>query len=83
MTKREVPITRKGGLCPQNADALVRLASSFRSRIFLEANIKKINAKSLMGVMTIGGSGLTKVVVSANGVDEEEAVSALQGFLAG
>ncbi|MDR2514666.1 MAG: HPr family phosphocarrier protein [Christensenellaceae bacterium] len=82
MARKEVSVTRKGGFNQQNAMEITRLASGFRSLITLETSGKKINAKSLMGVLTLGDAG-KKVVVAASGADEQSALEAIASYLAG
>lgn len=71
-----------------NADAearpvavLVQKASQFESRVLIESGDKKINAKSIMGMMSLGFTHGSTVVISADGVDEEAAVENLAEYL--
>ncbi|MDR3085947.1 MAG: HPr family phosphocarrier protein [Christensenellaceae bacterium] len=82
MARKEVSVTRKGGFNQQNALEITKLASGFRSLITLETAGKKINAKSLMGVLTLGEAGKS-VVVAASGADEQSALEAMESFLMG
>lgn len=60
---------------------LVQIASQFESKIYLEAQDKKINAKSIMGMMSLGLKKGEDVVVEAIGADEVAAVSKLEKYL--
>ncbi len=61
---------------------LVQLASQFQSKVHLESGEKSVNAKSIMGMMTLGIDNGDDVTVTAEGPDEEEAVEKLSSFLA-
>ena len=71
---------------PNDADArpvaiLVQIASKFESRIFIVDNNKKINAKSIMGMMSLGLDEGENLTVVADGVDEEEAINHIERYL--
>ncbi len=61
---------------------LVQVACQFDSEIILESDTRKINAKSIMGIMAFNPTSGMKVNIVANGTDENEAISALENFLA-
>ncbi|MDE5779665.1 MAG: HPr family phosphocarrier protein [Lachnospiraceae bacterium] len=60
---------------------LVQKASQFESKVLIEADDKKINAKSIMGMMSLGLKQGAEVVVSADGADETQAVEELTDYL--
>ena len=60
---------------------LVQEAGKFDSKIYLELDNKKVNAKSIMGMMSLGLKGGDEIVVSAEGSDEEEALKSVCDFL--
>ena len=62
---------------------LVQVASKFESRIYLESTGKKVNAKSIMGMMSLGLDNGDQVMVTAEGTDEEAAVDAIEKYLIG
>lgn len=62
---------------------LVQVASQFESNIYVEVEDKKVNAKSIMGMMTLGLNYGDSIVVSANGTDEEEAMKEIEKYLSG
>ena len=72
MVKRTVTVRREAGLEARPIAMLVQKASQFSSRVYIEVGTKSINAKSIMGMMTLGLAAGEKVVVTANGKDEEE-----------
>ena len=60
---------------------LVQEASQYRSQVFIEMDNKKINAKSIMGMMSLNLSEGTNLTVSADGDDESDAVEGVAAFL--
>lgn len=60
---------------------LVQLANQFQSQVYIEMDTKKVNAKSIMGMMSLVLTRGTKVTIDAVGDDEEKAVVALEDFL--
>ena len=60
---------------------LVSLANQFRSRVYFERDTKKVNAKSIMGMMSLVLLPGTIVTVDAEGDDEEKAVESIENFL--
>ena len=60
---------------------LVQVASQFESTVYLGSDNKKVNAKSIMGMMSMGLDSGAEVIVTADGVDEEEAVAEIEKFL--
>ncbi len=60
---------------------LVQKASQFESKVYIQSGDKKINAKSIMGMMSLGLVQDEEVFVSAEGVDEQEALNELVNYL--
>ena len=60
---------------------LVQKASQFESKVYITSGDKKINAKSIMGMMSLGLSQDEEVAVTAEGIDEEAAVQTLVAYL--
>lgn len=60
---------------------LVQVASQFESSIYIEYDNKKINAKSIMGMMTVNLSDGKEVSISADGKDETEAIDKIEEYL--
>lgn len=77
MTRRPVIVNLKTGLHARPAALFVQEANKFSSEIFVEKNEKKVNAKSIMGIMSLAISTGTEVYISAEGSDSEQAVNAL------
>ena len=62
---------------------LVQIASRYNSRIYMASGTRKVNAKSIMGMMALGLNNGVELNISADGNDEDEALSAITGYLAG
>lgn len=83
MKKAAVEIKLQNGLEARPVAMLVQVASKYESKIYLESAGKKVNAKSIMGMMSLGLDNGEQVNVTAEGVDEEEAVKAIEQYLCG
>ncbi|KPN97874.1 HPr family phosphocarrier protein [Lysinibacillus sp. ZYM-1] len=77
MIERRVQVKLKLGLQARQAALFVQEANRFSADIFLEKDEKKVNAKSIMGVMSLAVAKGTEVTLSSEGNDAEQAVSAL------
>lgn len=77
MTKRPVVVKLKTGLHARPAAFFVQEANKFSSEVSVEKDGKKVNAKSIMGIMSLAISSGTEVYISAEGSDAEQAVNAL------
>lgn len=75
MIKREIEITNKLGLHARAAAKLSHLANTFNSDIFLIYDQDKVNAKSLLGILTMAASIGNYITIVAKGKDEEKAVN--------
>ena len=69
------------GLHNKQATYFIQRANDYRSSIWIEADERKINAKSLLGVLSMAIVTGTEVTISAEGPDEEEAVKTLTDML--
>ncbi len=83
MARKLITISSPKKLDAQGAVALVRKASAFKAQITLEMGGRQVNAKSLMGVMTLGAEKSRQVLVFAIGDDDDEAVRAVAAHLEG
>jgi catabolite repression HPr-like protein len=81
MVKKRVEIRLKTGLQARAAALFVQEATKFHSEVFLEKDEKKVNAKSIMGLMSLALSPGTIIDIIADGRDEKEALEALQKFV--
>jgi phosphocarrier protein len=83
MQQRDVEIVNKLGLHARPSARLTQLASSFRSQVFMTRNGRRINAKSIMGVMMLAAAKGSTITLETEGDDEAEAMDALAGLIAG
>lgn len=83
MITREIKVNIKSGLEARPVAVLVQVASQYESKIYVESGSKKFNAKSIMGMMTLGLNEGDVIMVSADGADEEAAVNDIEKFLNG
>jgi catabolite repression HPr-like protein len=81
MTKKPITIKIPSGLEARPVALLVQVASQYESDIYVEFGDKKVNAKSIMGMMTLGLAAGEAVVVSAEGTDEVEAINNIEKYL--
>ena len=81
MIKKPITIQIADGLEARPTALLVQVASQYDSRIYVEIGDKKVNAKSIMGMMTLGWSAGEEVVVLADGNDEKEAIENIEKYL--
>jgi len=82
MLQREVEIVNKLGLHARASAKLTQLAGQFKSEIWLTRNGKRVNAKSIMGVMMLAAAKGTTVHVEIDGFDEEAAMGAVTRLIA-
>ena len=83
MLQKEVEIINKLGLHARASAKLTQLASSFKSEVMLSRNNRRVNAKSIMGVMMLAAEEGSTIRVRAAGADEQEAVAALRALVDG
>ncbi|HEY9097564.1 MAG TPA: HPr family phosphocarrier protein [Thiobacillus sp.] len=77
MQQRDVEIVNKLGLHARPSAKLTQLASDFKCNVFMTRNGRRINAKSIMGVMMLAASQGSTVTLETEGEDEQEAMDAL------
>ena len=82
MQQQEVEIINKLGLHARASAKLSQLAGKFESEVWLERNSKRVNAKSIMGVMMLAASKGSVIGVETEGEDEGEAMQALRELIA-
>ena len=81
MYSKEILVRCDSGLHNKQATYFVQKANEFSSSIWLESDNRKMNAKSLLGIMSLGIITGASVTITASGVDEENAVNALEALL--
>ena len=81
MQHREVEIINKLGLHARASAKLTQLAARYQSDVQMSRNGRKVNAKSIMGVMMLAAGKGSKVVIEIEGPDESEAMDALVALI--
>lgn len=81
MIRKPITIQLATGLEARPVAQLVQVASQFESEIYVESGVKKVNAKSIMGMMTLGLDMGEQIILSAKGEDEEEAMASIEKYL--
>ena len=81
MIKKPITVQLANGLEARPVALLVQVASQYESKIYVETENKKVNAKSIMGMMTLGLNAGESVVVRADGTDEQAAIENIEKYL--
>ena len=81
MIRKPITIGISNGLEARPIAMLVQVASQYSSNIYLESEAKKVNAKSIMGMMSLGLDAGESVTVSVEGEDEEAAAAKIEEFM--
>jgi phosphocarrier protein len=82
MQQREVEIVNKLGLHARASAKLTQLAAKYQCDVAMARNSRKVNAKSIMGVMMLAAGKGAKVTIETDGPDEAEAMEALAALIA-
>ena len=77
MYVKDVKVQNQVGLHARPATFFIQKANEFKSSIWVEKDERRVNAQSLLGVLSLGIMGGTEIRIMAGGSDEEEAVEAL------
>ena len=83
MTKKSIQVRLENGLDARPVALLVQEASKYESKIYIQSGDRKVNAKSIMGMMSLGLDSGEALMVSAEGMDEQAAVEGIEHFLSG
>ena len=83
MKQKDVVVKLEQGLEARPAAMLVQVASKHNSSVYLESEGRKVNAKSIMGMMSLALAPGESVTVIADGSDEDEALVNMEKYLAG
>ena len=81
MIKKPITSRLSSGLEARPVAMLVQVASQYESEIYVESGRKKVNAKSIMGMMTLSIVPGEEVTIITKGVDEEEAMDKIEEYL--
>ena len=82
MISKEVVISNQVGLHARPATFFIQKANEYKASIWVEKDDRRVNAKSLLGVLSLGIVKGTAITIIADGSDEEEAVAALGALIA-
>jgi phosphocarrier protein len=82
MQQREIEIANKLGLHARASAKLTQMAGQFTAEVWISRDARKVNAKSIMGVMMLAAECGSSVMLRADGPDEQEAVNALLELVA-
>ncbi len=83
MIEKSIKIQLNGGLEARPVAMLVQVASQHESSVYIETEGKRVNAKSIMGMMSLALNSGEAVTVITNGSDEKEAMDSIEGYLSG
>ncbi len=83
MIQKDIKIKLSGGLEARPIAVLVQVASQYDSTVYLQIDNKKVNAKSIMGMMSLGLNSGEEVTVMVDGADEKEALENIEKYLSG
>lgn len=81
MTEKSIMVKIASGLEARPVALFVQVASQFQSSIYVAMQNKKVNAKSIMGMMSLGVLEGENIIITAEGPDEEEAIDKLEQYL--
>ena len=81
MIKKPITVNLSTGLEARPVAQLVQVASQFNSEIYVEVGEKKVNAKSIMGMMTLGLDAGEEITLLTSGEDEEAAMNSIERYL--
>ena len=81
MIQHEIEISNKLGLHARASAKFTQLAARYKSDIFLTRNARRVNGKSIMGVMMLAAGKGAKITLEADGADEQEAIDALAALI--
>lgn len=82
MLKTETEIINKLGLHARASAKLTQLAGKYKCEVWMSKGARRVNAKSIMGVMMLAAGKGSRVVVETDGADEEEAMAGLLALIA-
>ncbi|HYD81594.1 MAG TPA: HPr family phosphocarrier protein [Paucimonas sp.] len=81
MIQQEIEIINKLGLHARASAKLTQLAAKYKSEVWMTRNARRVNAKSIMGVMMLAAGKGSKVTLEIEGADEKECFEALAGLI--
>jgi phosphocarrier protein HPr len=82
MLQQEVEIINKLGLHARASAKLTQVAGQFQASVWVSRSGRRVNAKSIMGVMMLAAAKGSTIVIETEGADEQEAMAAVTGLIA-
>ena len=82
MVEKDITIVNRAGIHARPSAILVQTTENFKSNIYFEKGTDRINAKSIMGIITLGAAYGTEIKIIADGEDEQDAVDTLARLFA-
>ncbi|MDD2394775.1 MAG: HPr family phosphocarrier protein [Sphaerochaeta sp.] len=80
MVTRELKVFNRAGIHARPAASIVKLANKYESELYLEKENMKINGKSIMGIITLGATHQSTIVMTCDGPDEQQMADAIQSL---
>ena len=81
MISKQVTVSNTVGLHARPATLFIKKANEYKSSIWIESDSRRVNAKSLLGILSLGIVGGTEITIIADGADENDAVEGLESLL--
>lgn len=81
MISKQVTVSNTVGLHARPATFFIKKANEYKSSIWIESDSRRVNAKSLLGILSLGIVGGTEITIIADGADENDAVDGLESLL--
>mgnify|MGYP004538181099 FL=1 len=81
MISKNVTVTNPVGLHARPATFFIKKANEYRSSVWIENDSRRVNAKSLLGILSLGIVSGTEITIVADGPDEDDAVAGLEALL--
>lgn len=81
MVEQQVDVKLKSGLQARQAALFVQEANRYHADVFLQKGTRKVNAKSIMGIMSLAVAHGTEITLFADGKDEQEAIAGLRAMI--
>ena len=81
MVEQQVEVKLKSGLQARQAALFVQEANRYHADVFLQKGTRKVNAKSIMGIMSLAVAHGTEIPLFADGKDEQEAIAGLRAMI--
>lgn len=81
MLSKTITVQNQVGLHARPATFFIQKSNEFKSSIWIEKDERRVNAKSLLGVLSLGITKGTEIKIVTDGVDEEEAINALEALI--